>query len=211
MDYLDILQDKTIIDRYDAINKKINYVIDHGILHTNHVVKNVEMICEVLDIEEQIRKLALISAVLHDVGRLEDNKKHSEFGGEFSKEYLKNKLSADEISIIVDAITHHDSKLFDFNSKNDVAWILFLADKIDNVRSRYIPELITNESIQNLSYQIKSTHLSIYNKDLVFTISLYTDDNSIFETVKNSTQEIYTKFATHFGFDKAIIKKNYIK
>ena len=211
MDYLDILQDDDIIDRYNNINKKINYAIDHGMLHVNHVVENVKMICEGLKIDEHIKKLALISATLHDVGRLEDNKRHSELGGEFAKAYLKDKLSIEEISIIADAISHHDSKLFDYNSNNNVAWILFLADKIDNVRSRYIPELLNDENIQNLSYNVKSTIISVENKNLIFTINLYNDDNLIFETIKNGNQDMYTKFANHFGFDKAIVRKNYIK
>ncbi len=41
--YKTILKDKEIKNIYAETNKKINYVIDHGKLHVEHVVKNVKI------------------------------------------------------------------------------------------------------------------------------------------------------------------------
>ena len=199
--YKQILLDDKIIKRYNDVNKKINFVIDHGILHIEHVLKYINMICDELKIDEHTRDLALIAGVLHDVGRLECWKGHAEESAKFAKEYLKGKLNAEDLEIVLDAISHHERSVFDYNSKNDAAWILFMADKMDYTRDRFIESLIDEGAKPKFDYVVKSIELKRKCKTCNITFTLFEEVGSFLETAERITN-VYTKTLNYFGFNK---------
>lgn len=199
--YQQVLKDKKIIEIYNDVNKKINFVIDHGMLHIEHVLKYINMICNELKIDEHTRDLALLAGVLHDVGRLECWKGHAEESAKFAKEYLKGKLNAEDLEIVLDAISHHERSVFDYNSKNDAAWIVFMADKMDYTRDRFIESLIDENAKTKFDYVIKSIELKRKCKTCNIIFTLFEDANSFLETAERITN-IYTKTLNYFGYNK---------
>ena len=198
INYKLILRDKTIQNIYLKINKKINYVIDHGKLHVEHVIKNTKNICKALSISKHNKRLALIAAALHDVGRLYDNNGHGFEGAKFAKNYLNGKLSNEDIFIVCDAIAHHSTEDFDFNSSNDVAWVLLMADKMDNVRSRYIKKLINEKNKSKISYFIKKIVLKKVKDKITVKVYVYKKDIVNDEKLQK-TFALYKTIIDHFG------------
>ncbi len=198
-----ILKDKTIQNIYLEINKKINYVIDHGKLHVKHVIKNTKNICKALSVSEHNKRLALIAAALHDVGRLCDNKRHCLEGAKFAQDYLNRKLTEEDILTIKDSISHHAIKDFDFNSSNDVAWVLLLADKMDNVRSRYIKKLITDKDKERISYFIKKIVLKKFSDKVAIKVYVYKKD-IIKDEKLQKTFDLYKTIISHFKKDSIL-------
>ena len=196
--YKTILKDKEIKNIYAWTNKKINYVIDHGKLHVEHVVKNAKNICDALMLSKDKKNLALIAAALHDVGRLSNNKGHGFEGAKFAKNYLNGKLSNEDIFIICDAIAHHSTEDFDFNSSNDVAWVLLMADKMDNVRSRYIKKLICEKDKSKVSYFINKIVLKKVKDEIIIKVYVYNKD-IINDEKLQKTFDLYKTIISHFG------------
>ncbi len=203
--YTQIKNDEYILNLYDEVNRKINYVIDHGMLHINAVLNYINKICEVIECSENIRYLSLIACLLHDVGRLEDRKTHHEKSAVFAKTYLQNKLERQDIEIVADAITQHEKTSFDYSTKNDVAWILIMADKMDYTRSRYIPELLEEEHKSKYSYNIEKIELKRENDKVKVEITLFNPDKN-FELSFKTNLNIYKKALEHFSFKDIEIK-----
>lgn len=196
--YKTILKDKDIENIYSETNKKINYVIDHGKLHVEHVVKNAKNICDALMLSKDKKNLALIAAALHDVGRLSNNKGHGFEGAKFAKNYLNGKISNEDIFIICDAIAQHSTEDFDFNSSNDVAWVLLMADKMDNVRSRYIKKLIFEKDKSKVSYFINKIVLKKVKDKLDIKVYVYNKD-IVYDEKLQKTFDLYKIIISHFG------------
>ena len=194
-----ILADKQIVELYNNINKHINYVIDHGMLHTLNVLKYVDMICEVFNVTSKVKALSRIAALLHDSGRLESRKEHAKYGAIYARNYLQNKLTLEDIETICYAIEHHDREIFDYKSTNDVAWILLMADKMDYTRDRYIETLLEEEHKEKSSYNIKSINLIRDNGTAcTMVFELFKDMLNFKEEFVNMS--IYNSVANHFGF-----------
>lgn len=192
----EILNDKKILSIYEQINKTHNYVISHGLLHMNNVVKYIEQICEIFKVDDKTKELAKIAGVLHDVGYMNGREEHEVASCEFAKNYLIGKLPEEEIEIVADAIEHHNRERFDYTSTNDVAWILFMADKMDYTRDRYIENLIDDEAKQKYSYYIKKIYLTRKN-DLVFVN---------FEFYKNKLEGFYDGIDYLYSIYKTVIQ-----
>lgn len=198
-----ILEDKQIIQLYEDINKHINYVIDHGVLHTLNVLKYVDMICDVVDVNSRTKVLTRIAALLHDSGRLQSRHEHAKYSAIYAKEYLQGKLNKEDIETVCYAIEHHDRESFDYNSTNDVAWILIMADKMDYTRDRYIPELLEEKHKEKSSYNIKSISLNkINDNDCEIVFELYKDIPNFNNEFVN--MEIYKSVLKHFNYDLKI-------
>ena len=203
-----VLEDNQITKLYEDINKHINYVIDHGMLHTLHVLEYVNTICDVFKVNNKTKVLSGIAALLHDAGRLQSRKEHAKYGAIYAKEYLQGKLSNEDIEEVCYAIEHHDRENFDYNTTNDVAWILIMADKMDYTRDRYIPELLEEKHKEKSSYNIKSICLKkLDNNTCKIEIELYKEIKNFKEEFVN--MQIYKSVVNHFGCDLNIDVKIY--
>jgi len=207
----DILNDGLIIDRYNEINKVTNYVIDHGLLHVQNVLNYIDKICDLCNIDNKKRNLSKIAGALHDVGRLDCWHGHAEAGGKFASEYLNGKLNEDDLQIVVDAIVHHDKDCFDENSTNDIAWILYMADKMDYTRDRYVENLIDEEAKNKFSYNIKEINLiKKDNTSCIIEIVLF-EDREGFKENANRITDVHVKVLDYFGFKTVDIRFKVLK
>ena len=201
-----ILEDKQIINLYNDINKHINYVIDHGMLHTLNVLKYVDIICNVFKTDNKTKALSKVAALLHDSGRLQSRHEHAKYSSIYAKEYLQGKLNKNDIEIVCYAIEHHDRDSFDYNSTNDVAWILIMADKMDYTRDRYISELLEENHKEKSSYNIKNISLAKLNsKTCKMEFELYKEIANFEKEFVNI--EIYKSVLNHFGFNLQVAIK----
>lgn len=194
-----ILQDKKIMNVYEETNSKHNFVIDHGGLHINHVLKYINEICEIFKIDEKIKHLSFIAGFLHDIGYIEGRDVHVTASAKFAEEYLVGKLNSKDREIVVDAIAHHDRSHFDYNSKNPVAYILFMADKMNYTRDRYIEHLVDDDAKSKYSYYIKKISLERNTNLVIVTFETYDNDLPDFHDKINSLFKVYTTVANHFN------------
>ena len=194
----EILKDNEILKTYEQINLKTNYVIDHGLVHIKNVIKYIEHICEIFNVQDKTKELALISGTLHDMGYLNSREEHEISSAEYAKEYLKDKLTTQDIDIIADAIIRHNRKRFDYNSNNDVAWILLLADKMDYTRERYIKNLVDDFANSKYSYYIKKIYLTRKKNLVTVNFEFYKNNLKDFYNSIDSMFEIYKRVINHF-------------
>ncbi len=199
--YKDILNDKQILQIYKDVDKKTNYVVSHGLIHMKHVVKHAKGLAKALKLSKEQEKLLLISAVLHDVGRNEDNETHHICGARFAKEYLSGKLESREIKVVADAIIYHSKEGSDFQAMDDVAWCLALADKLDFEKTRLIKSLLhqaTSEKF-NLYKETEKIKSSVKDGELVITITANSVNyEKTFARYKESAR-LFAPFSEHFG------------
>ena len=143
---------KSYVEKYDIEDDKIELKIKH----TYGVVRASEKIAKGLDLEEDDIRLAMLIALLHDIGRFEQVKKfdcfieneedierdHAEFGvqvlfeNNLIRSFIKDKQYDD---IILKAIKNHNKyKIEDNLTEKELlhAKIIRDADKIDNFRIR---------------------------------------------------------------------------
>ena len=81
----------------------------HDFSHVERVVGLVNVICEGEKLDAKSRELALIAALLHDVGvALRGCKEdHAAISAEYAKRVLADKLSSEEVGVVVKAILEH--------------------------------------------------------------------------------------------------------
>ena len=210
--YKNILRDKNIIEIYRQIDLKTNYVVSHGLQHMNNVVKHSKALAKALKLTKQQQRVLLVAAVLHDIGRLEDNASHHICGARFAKEYLSGKLENDEIEIVAYAITYHCKEGSDFEKMDDVAWCLTLADKLDFEKGRLVKDLLSQANTQKFDLYKQTKKIKIKVDNNILNIEIFTDFNdfeSSFKKYKEGCRELYEGFTNHFKLDtfKFIIRK----
>lgn len=199
--YESIIRDEYVINSLDEINKKINYVIDHGKLHVQNLEKYVDEICRVFNLPDRTKYLAKIAVVFHDFGRLVSRENHSSFSLQYAKEYLQDKIDREALELILDAIYRHERECFDFNSTNDLAWVVIMADKLDYTRDRYIQSLMQEKYKTVYSYRIKSFELMCNDGTLLIRANAYDVEDEMVEKFEKNFK-LFQKVAKHFGIEK---------
>ena len=200
--YKDVLKDKQIIENYIKIEDKTNYVISHGLIHVKNVLKICKNIAKEMELSKQKKRLLCISAVLHDIGRIEENKKHNFASEEFAKNYLKDKLNACELEVVCNAIKYHSQEYAEFDVMDDVAYCLLLADKLDYQKSRLLKKLMcqaTTPHFNKLKYCDKMI-VKKQNNELI--VNVYQNNSEMQQIVKDMDRkvlhEILKNFILHF-------------
>lgn len=162
MRYEDILKDEKLIKYLKAIDANHSSPISHGLNHALGVVRNVELLAALVNIDDESLNYLKIAALLHDSGMIKGKDEHCQIGAEFANEYLKNKISDEWREKIVNAILHHHEKK-DVNSLSLVEHILLFADKSDVTKERVDLKYCEKKKdempfisiIEDISYQIK--------------------------------------------------------
>lgn len=154
---------------YDISDNKIK----HKLNHTFHVVDNSKYLCDKLNLDDETKKIAMIIALLHDIGRFYQAKELQNFREDINnydhatigikilfennliREFIKNK-KYDEI--IKSAIANHNKYIVDFENMNNMqalhSKLIRDADKLDSFRAKYEEDIytmanITKEEIEN--------------------------------------------------------------
>ncbi len=198
--YKDTIHDKEIINIYNEIEKKTNYVLSHGLKHINNVITHCKNIAKEISLNSEETKLLLIAASLHDVGRNFAEQDHHIAGLQFIKNYLKGKLNPEEIDIVCSAIFYHDTKSCNFEKMDNIAFCLILADKLDYEKSRLIPELIDNNPKLNFYLNIKKIDVKCTNLKLEirFFVKNKNFENEIYLFI-DKMKDILDNFTSHFN------------
>lgn len=168
--------------------------ISHKINHTFKVVENAKCLCEYLNLDEANTELALIIALLHDIGRFDQAKEmktfreditnfdHATLGVKllFEQGEIKNYVEDKEYySIIEKAIANHSKYILDESNMNDIeilhCKIIRDADKIISFRAKTTDDIytmanITKDDIENSKvtekvYETFMNHNTIFSKD----------------------------------------------
>lgn len=179
-----------IISNFDINEAKI----EHKLLHTYKVVDNSKYICESLNLDEKNTNLAMIIALLHDIGRFTQAKEmqtfreditaydHASLGVKFLFEngYIRKFIESDVFDdIICSAIGNHSKYLLDIDGLSDMeilhCKIIRDADKLDSFRAKleddiYTMANITSEDIEKSYITDKvfndfMNHKTILSKD----------------------------------------------
>lgn len=154
---------------YDLKDDKVR----HKLNHTLHVVDNSKYLCDKLNLDDETKEIAMIIALLHDIGRFDQAKKlksfredinnydHATLGVKllFENNLIRNFISNDKYDeVIKTAIANHSKYIVDFDSM-DATQILHSklirdADKLDSFRAKYENDIytmanITKEEIEN--------------------------------------------------------------
>lgn len=148
---------KFISNNYDLNDEKIK----HKLKHTFHVVTNAKYLCDEMNIDSNNKEIALLIALLHDMGRFDqakvediNNYDHATlgvkllFGNNLIREFAKEDQYDDIIKI---AIFNHSKYIVDFSDMDEIqelhSKIIRDADKIDSFRAKYEDDIYTMSNI----------------------------------------------------------------
>ena len=182
--------EKFLNDNFDINDEKIS----HKINHTYNVVENAKYLCKCLELDKINTELAMIIALLHDIGRFDQAKEmktfreditsfdHATLGVKllFEKGEIKNYVDDEQVyQIIEKAIGNHSKYILDETGMSDIeilhCKIIRDADKIDSFRAKTVDDIyamanITKEDIENSKvtekvYNTFKEHKTILSKD----------------------------------------------
>lgn len=158
-----------INSNFDINDKKI----EHKLNHTFHVVDNAIYICNKMNLSNEDKNIAMIIALLHDIGRFEQAKEFKSFREDitnfdhatlgtkilFEKNLIRTFLTDEQYdSIIKVAIANHSKYELETNmmSEREImhSKIIRDADKLDSFRAKkeddiYVMANITKEEVEN--------------------------------------------------------------
>ena len=169
---------KFINDNFDINDEKIS----HKIKHTYKVVNNAKYICEKLNLDSLNTDIAMVTALLHDIGRLTQAKEmktfreditnydHATLGVKllFEQNEIRKFVSNNKYDdIIKKAIENHSKYILDKTGLNDIELlhckIIRDADKIDSYRAKTVDDIYTMANIYPEDIENSKITEKIYN------------------------------------------------
>ncbi len=153
---------KFISNNYDLNDEKIK----HKSKHTFHVVTNAKYLCDEMNIDSNNKEIALLIALLHDMGRFDqakvlknfrediNNYGHATLGVKllFENNLIREFVKEDQYDDIIKiAIFNHSKYIVDFSDMDEIqelhSKIIRDADKIDSFRAKYEDDIYTMSNI----------------------------------------------------------------
>ena len=214
---------KFINDNFDINDEKIN----HKVNHTYQVVNNAKYICENLKSDNLNTDIAMVIALLHDIGRFTQAKEMKTFREDITnydhatlgvkllfeqKEIRKFVKNNEYDNIIKKAIGNHSKYIIDETELSEIELlhckIIRDADKIDSYRAKTVDDIYTMANI--------------YSEDIensLITEKVYSDfmnEKTIFSKDRKTGIDIWISYiAFIFGLEfkcsyELIKKKNYV-
>lgn len=191
--------EKFLNESFDINDEKISYKINH----TYNVVENAKYLCECLKLDEINTELAMIIALLHDIGRFDQAKEmktfreditnfdHATLGVKFlfKNGEIKNYINEESYYPIIEkAIANHSKYILDETGMSDIeilhCKIIRDADKIDSFRAKTVDDIYTmaninKEDIENSKvtkkvYDAFKEHKTIISKDRQTGLDIWT-------------------------------------
>ena len=182
--------EKFLNENFDIKDEKIN----HKMNHTYNVVENAKYLCDYLKLDKENTELALIIALLHDIGRFDQAKEmktfreditnfdHATLGVKllFEKGEIKKYVDDEQFySIIKKAIENHSKYILDETDMTEAeilhSKIIRDADKIDSFRAKTVDDIYTianinkddieNSKVTEKVYNTFKEHKTILSKD----------------------------------------------
>lgn len=212
-----------IKSNFDINNKKIY----HKLNHTFNVVDNAKYICEDLKLNNEDKDLAMLIALLHDIGRFDQaqqmhsfreditNYDHATLGSKllFEVGKIRNFIEIDKYDeIIKKAIENHSKYILDESNLNERELlhckIIRDADKLDSFRAKSTDDIFTMANITKKDIELSKITDKIFD-DFMSEKTILSKDR------KNGIDIWISYIAFVFGFEfasslKKIKEKNYI-
>ena len=179
---------KFINDNFDINDEKIN----HKVNHTYQVVNNAKYICENLKLDNLNTDIAMVIALLHDIGRFTQAKEMKTFREDITnydhatlgvkllfeqKEIRKFVKNNEYDNIIKKAIGNHSKYIIDETELSEIELlhckIIRDADKIDSYRAKTVDDIYTmaniySEDIEN-SLITEKVYSDFMNEKTIFS------------------------------------------
>lgn len=192
MDYEKALNyfNKFIHDNYDLNISKISHKLDH----TYNVVECSKYICNCLNLSDEDKTLAMIIALLHDIGRFDQALKfnnirqdvikydHAAKGVEllFEKNEIRNYVDSDKYDdIIKTAIKHHSDYILKEDGMQDKEMlhlkIIRDADKLDSFRIKLVSSIYTMANINEEDIENSKITDKVFN-DFMNELTIFSKD-----------------------------------
>ncbi len=163
MSYIELLNDKQVINSYEMIESKINKCpIDHSLGHISRTLENAKILADLVNLNKNECDRLLCACVLHDIGYTHSRFSHATFGAMRCRHILRHYYySEEDIEIISSIISSHNSlNLSEYEFKESA--LLMLADKLDIGKSRlnagYDNENSLFKVIKNIDYVAYKRH-----------------------------------------------------
>ena len=215
--------EKFLNDNFDINDEKIN----HKINHTYNVVENAKYLCKCLKLDEVNTELAMIIALLHDIGRFDQAKEMQTFREDitnfdhatlgikllFEKGEIKNYLDNESYyPIIKKAIANHSKYILDETGMTDNeilhCKIIRDADKIDSFRAKTVDDIYTMSNINKEDIENSKVTEKVYNT--------FKEHKTILSSDRQTGLDIWVSYiAFIFGLEfkgsyELIIKNDYL-
>ncbi len=175
-----------------ALEKFINFVnnnydmndtkVSHKLNHTLHVVSNAKFLCEKMNLDNENKEVALIIALLHDIGRFDQAKELKSFREDinnydhatlgikllFENNLIRSFIEFDKYDEIIKiAIANHNKYIVDFDSMYEIqalhSKIIRDADKLDSFRAKYEDDIYTMANITQEEIETSLISDNIFN------------------------------------------------
>jgi len=132
----DVRRDRQVLEAIKESDKSLAVLgyTNHGLRHLNLAAGRAQAIANALRLGKRETELAAIAAFCHDMGNFLGRTQHHYWGALLFHQMFQDRMTSDELLIVVQAIANHDKEEMKFTSR--AAAITVLADKSDVHRSR---------------------------------------------------------------------------
>lgn len=135
MNYIDILNNKKVIENYNKIDEINPYPFNHGLKHVKNVCKIMDKLCNILNIDSEEKEALLIASVLHDIGQVDGREEHGKKAKMFLIDNFEDDLKNQKYYVdILEAIEKHDNPCVVDNSLFTL--LVQFCDKMDFSKER---------------------------------------------------------------------------
>lgn len=184
----------------EFIKQSVNSLIfegytDHGLSHLDLVADRARKIAREIGLSPKKQELSAIAAFCHDMGNFLSRTNHHYFGALLFHQVFQNEVPAEDLSLVMQAISNHDKEEMKFS--NPVSAVLVLADKSDVRRSRVLVKKLDEikaDIYDRVNFATTISKLRINKEKKVISLVLKIDTNfvPIIEYF-----EIFTERMTH--------------
>lgn len=205
MNYIDILNDQKIVDMYKKIDEINDVPFSHGMKHIKNVCNIMNDLCDVFNVDKDMKDALLIAAALHDIGQVEDRENHGPKAAQYISKHYKDVLENNiYYKDILKAIEVHSEE----SKEEDTLFTILLqaADKFDFSKNRLEDKhkKFFTEAVEKVEFIYNETYfgLNIITKDIENFEELFLG-LKFFHRVINIVRMLANKFNR-----KPIIKEN---
>ncbi|MDO8529879.1 MAG: HD domain-containing protein [bacterium] len=183
---------------------------NHGLRHSNVVSERALEVATAIGLNEREGELAAIAGFCHDMGNFMTRAFHHFLGAQLFSQIFMGKLEANELAIIMQAISNHDKD--EMNFVHNVSALLVLADKSDVHRSRVAKQSMeeTKADIHDrVNYATTDSSINVDKAQKKITLALKIDTTfcPIIEYFEIFTERMVfcRKAAQFLGYDFELV------
>jgi len=153
---------------------------EHGLRHANLTADRARTVAKEIGLSKREQEIAAIATFCHDMGSFISRANHHYFGALLFCQIFNQNFNPQELSLIIQAISHHDKEEMRFS--NPISAVVVLADKSDVHRSRVIVRDISKIKVDihdRVNWATKLSQLKIDKNKKKITLTLKIDTNFV--------------------------------